>query len=91
MNACIMRNLVALASKGTCGQIDIPQLVLGLLIGIFKSDFPTEKYYMQWKSRQVTVTSVSVLLWLISQYYILNYSGILFVRHKENWFPCFSV
>lgn len=55
MNACIMRNLVALASKGTCGQIDIPQLVLGLLIGIFKSDFPTEKYYMQWKSRQVNL------------------------------------
>lgn len=53
MDTCIRRNLVQLATLRTGEQIDLPQLALGLLVGIFKSDFPNEKLYMKWKTRQV--------------------------------------
>ncbi|PPD97672.1 hypothetical protein GOBAR_DD05275 [Gossypium barbadense] len=52
MDACIRRNMVQLTARRTCGQIDLPQISLELLIGIFRSDFPNEKSYIQWKSRQ---------------------------------------
>ncbi|OMP09656.1 hypothetical protein COLO4_05255 [Corchorus olitorius] len=55
MDACIRRNMVQLAARRTSGQIDLPQISLGLLIGIFRSDFPNEKSYTQWKSRQVNI------------------------------------
>lgn len=62
MDTCIRRNLVQLATLRTGEQIDLPQLALGLLVGIFKSDFPNEKLYMKWKTRQV----------------IMNYSAVFF-------------
>ncbi|KAK8676426.1 hypothetical protein V6N13_142000 [Hibiscus sabdariffa] len=52
INACIRRNMVQLAARRTCGQVDLLQISLELLIGIFRSDFPNEKSYIQWKSRQ---------------------------------------
>ncbi|KAG8496041.1 hypothetical protein CXB51_009399 [Gossypium anomalum] len=55
MDACIRRNMVQLTARRTCGQIDLPQISLELLIGIFRSDFPNEKSYIQWKSRQVNI------------------------------------
>ncbi|KAK9006423.1 hypothetical protein V6N11_035462 [Hibiscus sabdariffa] len=55
MNACIWRNMVQLAARRTCGQIDLTQISLELLIGIFRSDFSNEKSYIQWKSRQVNI------------------------------------
>ncbi|XVF10658.1 hypothetical protein REPUB_Repub07fG0201300 [Reevesia pubescens] len=55
MDACIRRNMVQLAARRTCGQIDLPQISLELLIGIFRSDFLHEKSYIQWKSRQVNI------------------------------------
>ncbi|CAH8343145.1 unnamed protein product [Eruca vesicaria subsp. sativa] len=55
MDTCIRRNLVQLAQLKTGGQIDLPQLALGLLVGIFKSDFPNEKLYMKWKTRQANL------------------------------------
>ena len=47
--------MVQLASRRMSGQIDLPQISLELLIGIFRSDFLTEKYYVQWKNRQVII------------------------------------
>ncbi|KAK0587106.1 hypothetical protein LWI29_017363 [Acer saccharum] len=55
MDACIRRNLIHWAARRTSGQFDLPQISLGLLIGIFKSDFHNEKSYMQWKSRQTNI------------------------------------
>ncbi|ESQ38319.1 hypothetical protein EUTSA_v100283711mg, partial [Eutrema salsugineum] len=55
MDTCIRRNLVQLAQLKTGEQIDLPQLALGLLVGIFKSDFPNEKLYMNWKTRQANL------------------------------------
>ncbi|KAH9777757.1 DNA topoisomerase 4 subunit B [Citrus sinensis] len=52
LDACIRRNLIQLAATKTRGQVDLPQISLGLLIGIFKSDFLNEKAYIQWKNRQ---------------------------------------
>lgn len=42
-----------LAARRNWGQINIPQIVLVLLHSVFRSDFPSEKSYMQWKLRQV--------------------------------------
>ncbi|TXG50964.1 hypothetical protein EZV62_023488 [Acer yangbiense] len=55
MDACIRRNLIHWAARRTSGQFDLPQISLGLLIGIFKSDFHNEKSYIQWKSRQTNI------------------------------------
>ncbi|KFK31928.1 hypothetical protein AALP_AA6G177300 [Arabis alpina] len=55
MDTCIRRNLVQLAQLKTGEQIDLPLLALGLLVGIFKSDFPNEKLYMNWKTRQANL------------------------------------
>ncbi|KAH0858628.1 hypothetical protein HID58_086889 [Brassica napus] len=58
MDTCIRRNLVQLAQLRTGEQIDLPQLALGLLVGIFKSDFPNEKLYIKWKTRQADAAFV---------------------------------
>ncbi|XP_031251761.1 protein unc-13 homolog [Pistacia vera] len=55
MGACTKRNLIQLAARRSCGQVDLPQISLGLLLGTFKSDFLNEKSYMQWKSRQANI------------------------------------
>lgn len=55
LDACIRRNLIQLAATKTRGQVDLPQISLGLLIGIFKSDFLNEKAYVQWKNRQANI------------------------------------
>ncbi|XP_023635910.1 uncharacterized protein LOC17883429 isoform X2 [Capsella rubella] len=55
MDTCIRRNLVQLATLRTGEQIDLPQLALGLLVGLFKSDFPNENLYMKWKTRQANL------------------------------------
>lgn len=55
LDACIRRNLIQLAARKTFGQVDLPQISLGLLIGIFKSDFLNEKAYIQWKNRQANI------------------------------------
>ncbi|XP_020539590.1 protein unc-13 homolog isoform X2 [Jatropha curcas] len=55
MDACIRRNLMQLAARRMNGQIDLPRVSVGLLNGIFKSDFRNEKSYAQWKNRQANV------------------------------------
>ncbi|XP_044485853.1 protein unc-13 homolog isoform X2 [Mangifera indica] len=55
MGECTKRNLIQLAARRSCGQVDLPQISLGLLLGTFKSDFLNEKSYMQWKNRQVNI------------------------------------
>ncbi|GAV68924.1 DUF810 domain-containing protein [Cephalotus follicularis] len=55
MDACTRRSLMPWASGRQCGHIDLPQISIGLLSGIFKSDFVNEKYYMQWKCRQANI------------------------------------
>ena len=47
------QKLMQFATRKLCDRIDIPQISLGLLNSIFKSDFVHEKSYMQWKYRQV--------------------------------------
>ncbi|KAJ8767614.1 hypothetical protein K2173_018172 [Erythroxylum novogranatense] len=55
MDACIRRNFMQLAARRLQGQIFLPDIALGLLGGIFKSDFLHEKSYMKWKSRQANI------------------------------------
>ncbi|KAL1834842.1 hypothetical protein ACET3Z_004493 [Daucus carota] len=55
MDACVRQTSMQFASRKACGQLDIPQISLGLLNGIFKSDFLYEKPYMQWKKRQANI------------------------------------
>lgn len=62
MDTCIRRNLVQLAQLKTGEQIDLPQLALGLLVGIFKSDFPNEKLYIKWKTRQANLLEEALCL-----------------------------
>ncbi|KAG5383983.1 hypothetical protein IGI04_035453 [Brassica rapa subsp. trilocularis] len=62
MDTCIRRNLVQLAQLRTGEQIDLPQLALGLLVGIFKSDFPNEKLYIKWKTRQANLLEEALCL-----------------------------
>ncbi|KAG5228365.1 protein unc [Salix suchowensis] len=47
--------LEEIGSKEMSGQIDLTHIALGLLNGTFKSDFPNERSYMQWKSRQANI------------------------------------
>ncbi|KAL8106727.1 hypothetical protein AgCh_023473 [Apium graveolens] len=55
MDACVRQTSMQFASRKACGQLDIPQISLGLLNGILKSDFLYEKPYMQWKKRQANI------------------------------------
>lgn len=65
MDLCVRRRL-QLPTRRTYGKTDIPQISLGLLNSIFKSDFLHEKSYMQWKSRQVMfmVFHFLLILWI---------------------------
>lgn len=45
-----------------CDQFDIPQISLGLLNSIFKSDFAHEKSYTQWKNRQVKINMYCIMM-----------------------------
>ncbi|KAF9602162.1 hypothetical protein IFM89_025435 [Coptis chinensis] len=55
MDICIRQRLMQFASTATCRQIDFPSILLELLNGIRKIDFPSEKLYIQWKKRQANV------------------------------------
>ncbi|CAI0414257.1 unnamed protein product [Linum tenue] len=55
MDACVRRNLRQLSVRMARREMDLPHIVLGLLNGIFKSDFTHEKSYRQWKNRQANI------------------------------------
>lgn len=55
MDECTRQKMMMLSPGRTRVQIDIPQIVLGLLNFTFKSDFSNEKSYMQWKNRQANI------------------------------------
>lgn len=55
MDAFAKRRLVQFASVKAWGQINVPEISLGLLNGTFRSDFPNERSYNQWKSRQANI------------------------------------
>lgn len=55
MDAFAKRRLAQVASVKTWGQINIPEIALGLLNGTFRSDFPSEKSYIQWKHRKANI------------------------------------
>ncbi|XP_034709140.1 protein unc-13 homolog isoform X2 [Vitis riparia] len=55
MDLCMRQKLMQFATRKLCDRIDIPQISLGLLNSIFKSDFVHEKSYMQWKYRQANI------------------------------------
>lgn len=54
-DAFIRRRLTQFVMGKACAQIDVPQLSLVLLTGLLRSDFPSEKSYLQWKIRQANV------------------------------------
>ncbi|XP_047945156.1 protein unc-13 homolog isoform X1 [Salvia hispanica] len=54
-DAFIRRRLTQFVMGKVCTQIDVPQLSLVLLTGLLRSDFPSEKSYLHWKSRQVNI------------------------------------
>ncbi|XP_038903224.1 protein unc-13 homolog isoform X2 [Benincasa hispida] len=54
-DACMRKRLMELAARRNWGQINVPQILLALLHGVFRSDFPSEKSYIQWKLRQVNI------------------------------------
>lgn len=98
MDTCIRRNLVQLAQLRTGEQIDLPQLALGLLVGIFKSDFPNEKLYIKWKTRQVIINYIcpyetawtfSLISWFDTDSMIYNSNISCTPRCHPSW--CFSV
>ncbi|KAL3331289.1 hypothetical protein AABB24_034886 [Solanum stoloniferum] len=55
MDALTRRKLVRLASEKSFGQIDVPQITLGLLNATTKTEFLNEKSYIQWKNRQANI------------------------------------
>ncbi|KAL6986195.1 hypothetical protein U1Q18_019563 [Sarracenia purpurea var. burkii] len=55
VDLCTRQRLTQFASTKTCERIDIPQISLGLLNGMTKSDFPNEKSHAQWKKRQANM------------------------------------
>ncbi|RAL44398.1 hypothetical protein DM860_011675 [Cuscuta australis] len=55
MDSLIRQCLAAVAAGRAREQIDVPQIILGLLNGMLKSDFPNEKSYILWKSRQADI------------------------------------
>lgn len=66
MDSLIRQHLASFATGKTLGQVDVPQIVLGLLNGMLKSDFQNEKSYIQWKNRQVLV--------ILAPCYITNFA-----------------
>ncbi|XP_057764080.1 protein unc-13 homolog isoform X2 [Salvia miltiorrhiza] len=54
-DAFIRRRLTQFVMGKACAQIDVPQLSLVLLTGLLRSDFPSEKSYLHWKSRQANI------------------------------------
>uniref|UniRef100_A0A0A0L2K3 MHD1 domain-containing protein n=2 Tax=Cucumis sativus TaxID=3659 RepID=A0A0A0L2K3_CUCSA len=54
-DACMRKRLMELAARRNWGQINVPQILLVLLHSVFRSDFPSEKSYIQWKLRQVNI------------------------------------
>ncbi|XP_019055877.1 PREDICTED: uncharacterized protein LOC104612733 isoform X2 [Nelumbo nucifera] len=53
MDTCIKQRLLVFTSRTR--PIDVPQISLELLNGIFKSDFLIEKSYKQWRKRQANI------------------------------------
>lgn len=64
----------------TCAQIDVPQLSLVLLTGLLRSDFPSEKSYLQWKIRQVNWFNY----YCYSFFIFVAFSSVSFLLHIPN-------
>lgn len=76
-----------LAARRNWGQINVPQVLLVLLHGVFRSDFPSEKAYMQWKFRQVINQ-----LWTIEWEKIFAFLTVVKMAEKlSSSFLCFTV
>ncbi|KAK9716523.1 hypothetical protein RND81_06G239200 [Saponaria officinalis] len=54
-DACIRRKLIRRTSRSPHGQVDVLQIVLGLLNSISRSDFQNEKSYIHWKNKQANI------------------------------------
>ncbi|KAF8379444.1 hypothetical protein HHK36_028880 [Tetracentron sinense] len=87
MDACIRQRLMQFVSRTTCGQIDAPQISLGLLNCIVKSDFHNDKSYMQWKKRQANI--LEELLYCSSTFKTAEHmnirSSLSKIRNTEEW------
>ncbi|EXC34100.1 hypothetical protein L484_010558 [Morus notabilis] len=86
MDLCVRRRL-QLPTRRTYGKTDIPQISLGLLNSIFKSDFLHEKSYMQWKSRQVGVLEelLQYSVNLAAPEQLTIKSSLANIRNSERW------
>ncbi|GMQ05289.1 hypothetical protein CsSME_00050374 [Camellia sinensis var. sinensis] len=58
VDLCTRQRLMQFASTNMYERIDIPQISLGLLNGMVKSDFPNEKSHAQWKKRQMLLFGI---------------------------------
>ncbi|KAI8010845.1 hypothetical protein LOK49_LG06G01373, partial [Camellia lanceoleosa] len=58
VDLCTRQRLMQFASTKMCERIDIPQISLGILNGMVKSDFPNEKSHAQWKKRQLLLFGI---------------------------------
>ncbi|KAL5718422.1 hypothetical protein ACHQM5_011326 [Ranunculus cassubicifolius] len=87
IDACIRQKLMQFTSTTTCTQVDIAHISLELLNGVGRYDFPSEKLYFKWKSRQAYI--LEELLYyssdLMTDERINIKSSIVMLRNDKQW------
>ncbi|XP_057525392.1 protein unc-13 homolog isoform X2 [Amaranthus tricolor] len=85
MDSCIRQSLTRRASRASSGQIDVLNIVLGLVKSISRSSFPNEKSYVQWKNRQANILEeLCCHGHLTTEYATIKYS-IGKIRNAREW------
>ncbi|XP_022152739.1 uncharacterized protein LOC111020389 isoform X3 [Momordica charantia] len=85
-DACMRKRLMGLAARRNWGQINVPQILLALLHGVFRSDFPSEKAYMQWKLRQANILEeLCFSADLVASEHRICESSLLKIRSTKEW------
>ncbi|XP_004300761.1 PREDICTED: uncharacterized protein LOC101300350 [Fragaria vesca subsp. vesca] len=91
MDECTRQKMMMLSPGKTRVQIDIPQIVLGLLNFTFKSDFSNEKSYMQWKNRQASILEELLCFSpdLVAHDHLTIKRSLAMIRNAKEW-DCMS-
>ncbi|XP_062025922.1 protein unc-13 homolog isoform X1 [Rosa rugosa] len=87
MDECTRQKMMMLSPGRTRVQIDIPQIVLGLLNFTFKSDFSNEKSYMQWKNRQASILEELLCFSpnLVAHDHLTIKRSLAMIRNAKEW------
>ncbi|KAF3448508.1 hypothetical protein FNV43_RR09221 [Rhamnella rubrinervis] len=87
IDSCVRQRLMQLATKRIWELTDIPQISLGLLNSIFKSDFLHEKSYIQWKSRQACILEEFLCYSAnaVAPDHLTAESSLAKIRNAEEW------